>query len=159
MHLAKTKPKLLFRELLSAPSRLPSARGHKLLLKHSSQTKEQGWEVPEELLTADRGEGSCLGFGSTLPTYRAAFNLSLPGWLSPGDNPSPCHPASKGKAAQGTACKHHSPRGHGQREIHGPISAQSSAAPTSSRASDLRIDPAGPRRGSAASYQNTTPAG
>lgn len=42
MHSAKSKPKFLCRELLSAPSQVPSAWAHKLLVKHSSHTKEQG---------------------------------------------------------------------------------------------------------------------
>lgn len=80
--------------------------------------------MPEELLTTDRGEGSCLVFGSTLPTYRAASDLSLPGWPSPGDNLSRCHLTPQVKAAQCTAlppegCKHHSPWGHVQRQIRG----------------------------------------
>lgn len=137
----KLNPSSSAESSLPAPSQLPSAWGHNLLPKHPSQTKEQGWEEPEELLTTDRGGGSCLGFGSTLPTSRAAFNLSLSGWPSPGDNPSPCHPTWQVKAAQG-------PRGPANTTAPGGTARVqyllSHHTQTSTRASDLRIDPAGP---------------
>lgn len=84
MHLAKTKPKLLCRELCPIPAAL--CMGTQTATETLIPDKKAGLEVPEELLTTDRGEGSSLGLGSTLPTYRAAFNLSLPRWPSPGDN-------------------------------------------------------------------------